>query len=74
MATRAALSMCDFHLTQSKFCSVFVTVAEVSGNITGWDLLRFFCFVFFLEVYNFTVKRIFVIFYKWFLQASSQEI
>lgn len=39
MATRAVLSMCYFHLIQSKFYSMFVTVAHLSDNITGYHLL-----------------------------------
>lgn len=47
MVTKAILSMRYFHLIQSKFDSVFVTVAQVSGNVTGYHLLVFCCFFFF---------------------------
>ena len=53
--------MCYFHLIQRKFYSVFVTVAQVSDNITGYHLLGVCFSFFFLDVYNFTTEGIFTV-------------
>lgn len=75
MVTKAILSACYFRLTQPKFDSAFVTVAQVSDNVTHYHLLVFFCLIcfFFLDVYNFVAGVIVTVFCKWVLQPNAQE-